>query len=272
MGARLSATPVKTPSAYAEHPPAWEIVDRAVARAEAQYQARIDAMFEAQVLSSVRSLDGDSQVTEMEITKYLQYPLHGALYDELIEMDGRALSEKEVREEAKKRQEFIRGVRERIERGEHPQPESGPGVRFNQEFVGRYEVKVVGSEAVRGHRCWMIDFEPRKGKLPVRDRMDRALNRSTGRFWISREDYGLVRLEFALREPFKYWGGLVAVIRNTEGVLDFSRVEPDVWLPANFDLKLDLKIMLVKNIRRHISKKWTDYRRAAGTAEDGPQP
>jgi hypothetical protein len=135
-------------------------------------------------------------------------------------------------------------------------------VRFNPEFVNRYTVRHSGTEMVRGHLCWVIDFEPKEGKLPVKKRIDRALNQSTGKFFISQQDYGLVRLEFALRKPFKYVGGLVALIRNTDGILEFDRVEPDTWLPANFDLKLDLRVMLFKNIRRHFTKQWSGHKRA----------
>ena len=68
-----------------------------------------------------------------------------------------------------------------------------------------------------------------------------------------------------MRKPFKYWAGLLAVIRNTEGRLDFQRVESNIWMPSDFELKLDLNVMLVKNIRRLITKKWTDYKRTSRT-------
>jgi hypothetical protein len=250
-----------------DHPSAQEIVDRAAARAEQQYQAGIEAHFESDVLASVASLDGNHDVTGTEMSRMRQYPLQGALYEELIEKDGRPLNKKELREEEKKKKKFLREVQKRKEEGKHPQPESGPDVRFNPEFVQRYSFELTGTESLRGHLCWVIDFEPREGKLPVNRSIDRALNQSTGRFWIAQEDYGLVRLEFALRKPFKYLGGLVAVIRNTDGILEFERVEADAWLPIHFDLKLDLKVMLFKNIRKHFTKEWSGHKRSLGLAE-----
>jgi hypothetical protein len=95
--------------------------------------------------------------------------------------------------------------------------------------------------------------------------MDHALNQSTGTLWVAQDDYGLVRLDFVMRKPFKYWAGLLAVIRNTEGRLDFQRVESNIWMASNFELKLDLNVMMVKNIRRLITKKWTDYMRTSRT-------
>jgi|WetSurMetagenome_2_1015567.scaffolds.fasta_scaffold163460_3 hypothetical protein len=55
-----------------------------------------------------------------------------------------------------------------------------------------------------------------------------------------------------------------ANLRNTEGRLDFQRVEPNIWMPTDFELKLNLNVMLVKNIRRLI-KKWTDYKQVSRT-------
>ena len=245
---------------------AQEIIDRAVAKSEAQYESLVPAMFESEAVTTVQSLDGDHKVTQTEWTKSRQYPLHGALFQELVEKNGLPLNEKELREEENKKRDFIREVKERIARGDHPQPESEPGIRFNREFVRRYQLTLEKAETIRGHRCWVIRFEPRRGDLPVRNRMDRALNQSTGKFWISQDDYGLARVEFALRKPFKYWGGILAVIRNTDGSMDYKRVEPDIWMPAHFDLKLDLKVMMVKNIRRHITIEYSDYRRAENLA------
>ena len=245
-----------------QHLTPQEIMDRAVARADAQYESLVDTMFESEAVTTVKSLDGDGNATKTEWTRRRQYPLYGALFDELVEKNGRPLSDKELRDEEKRKQDFIREVEDRTSRGEHPQPESKPGIRFNSEFVERYQLTLEVMEIVRGHSCWVIRFEPKQGKLPVRNRMDRALNQSTGTFWVSQDDYGLARVEFALRKPFKYWGGFLAVIRNTDGSMDYTRVEPDVWVPSHFNLKLDLRVMLVKNIRRFITIDYTEYRRS----------
>jgi hypothetical protein len=242
---------------------AQAIVDRAVARAEAQHNLLTDSKFEAQVFMSIKSLDNNGLVTETEVTRYRQYPLLGALYEELIEQDGRALTPRERRSEEKNKARFIREVEKRKKSSLHPQPEKRPGIRFGNQLMRRYRFKMVRTEDAGQHGCWVIAFEPKEGDLPVQEIMDHALNQSTGMLWVAQEDYGIVRLDFVMRKPFKYWGGLLAVIRNTEGRLDFQRVEPDVWLASNFELKLDINVMMVKNIRRIITKKWTDYKRSS---------
>jgi len=133
----------------------------------------------------------------------------------------------------------------------------------------RYRYKILRNEDIDRHRCWVIALEPKEGELPVNEMMDHALNQSTGTLWIAQDDFGVVRLDFVMRKPFKYWAGLLAVIRNTEGRLNFQRVEPNIWMPVHFDLKLDLNVMMVKNIRRHIIKKWTDYTRINSPVASG---
>jgi hypothetical protein len=248
-------------SAAPEDLPTQAIVDRAVARAETQHNLLTDAKFESQVFMSIQSLNDGGQVTETDSTRYHQYPLNEALFEELIEQDGRALNARERSAEEKNKAKFIREVEKRKKRGLHPQPEKRPGIRFGNQLMRRYRFKMLRTEEAGRHRCWVIAFEPKEGELPVQEIMDHALNQSTGMLWVAQEDYGIVRLDFAMRKPFKYWAGLLAVIRNTEGRLDFQRIEPDVWLASNFELKLDLNVMLVKNIRRLITKKWTDYKR-----------
>ena len=237
------------------------IVESAVERAESQHYSMIETNFSSQAVSKNYSLDGDGKIIETESFRYFQYPLNGAVFEELVEKDGRPLDDKEKQEEEKRKEDFIREVERRRTRGDYLQPSKEEAIRFNREFVDRYIYKLERTETMREHSCWVVAFEPKQGKLPVRNRMDRALNKTTGLMWISRDDYGLVRVEFALREPFKYWGGILAVVRNTDGTVDYTRVEPNVWLPLHFDLKLDLKVMLVKNIRRLIVKDWFDYKR-----------
>jgi hypothetical protein len=244
---------------------AQAIVDRAVARAEAQYNLLVDAKFESKVFMLIQSLDDSGQVTKTDQTNYHQYPLHGALFEELIAKDGKALNAQERNTEEKNKTKFIREVEKRKKRGIHPQPEKRPAIRFGNQLMRRYRFKMLRTEEVERHRCWVIAFDPKEGELPVQEIMDNALNQSTGTLWVAQDDYDIVRLDFVMRKPFKYWAGLLAVIRNTEGRLDFQRVEPNIWMPTNFELKLDLNVMLVKNIRRFITKKWTDYKRVSPT-------
>ncbi len=76
----------------AESLSAQKIVDPAVARAEAQPNAQADVYFESRVAMSIQSLDAGGKVTNTDLTQYRQYPVNGALFEEVLAKDGRALS------------------------------------------------------------------------------------------------------------------------------------------------------------------------------------
>ncbi len=255
------ASGAEDPVPVQEELSAQAIVDLAVDRTEAQYLSMVEADFGSEAVTKTQSLDGDNNVTDTETSRYRQYPVNGAVFEELIEVNGRPLNEQEIQKEEKKKQEFIQEVEKRRTRGDYIQPVKEERIRFNRAFTERYLYKMDKTEMIRGHLCWVISFKPAEGKLPEKNRMDRALNQMTGTLWVSQDDYGLVRVEFALRKPFKYWGGFLAVIRKTDGWVEYTRVEPNVWLPRHFNLQLDLKVMMVKSIRRVIIKEWSNYSR-----------
>ncbi len=237
---------------------ARDILTRALERAARQDASGQELDFEYLLDSTIQSLDGDGQATDTERAQYRRYPLEGYLFDELIARDGLPLDEDEAREAAEQKAEFIKEARDHAARGERFEPEE-MAVRFDRELMDRYVTTLVGIEVIRDHPSWVLSFAPRDGTLPDNRRMDKALNRSTGRLWIAQEDYGLVRISFEMQRPFRYLWGLVATLRHAEGQLDLHRLDDGLWTPARFDLELDLRV-LFKGIRRRITQAWTDPR------------
>ncbi len=230
----------------------------AVERAQRQRESDADLAFESTFESVVENLDGDLQVEKTELETYRQYSLEGVIYEELIARDGEPLTEDDTRDELERKEDLAQDVRERLEKGEDPEPEDDNRVEFNDDFVSRFQFTVESEEIVNGHRCWVLYLEPREGDLPVRRNMDRALNKSTGRIWIAKDDYGVAQVEFEMAESVRIWGGLLGTLRNTTGRLEDTRVASDIWLPGSMDIHIDLRI-LFRNVRRRFVREWGEY-------------
>lgn len=99
--------------------------------------------------------------------------------------------------------------------------------------------------------------------LPRTTRIDRALNQSSGELYVSQNDYGVVEIDFRLLRPVRYVWGLVASLTRATGQLEFEQVEPNIWLPSMFDVRIDLRVFFVTQ-RRHIERRWVERRRVAG--------
>ena len=234
------------------------ILDRAIERTETQDKSGLELGFESIVLYTVEKLNGDGEITDTETTKYRRYPLEGFLYEELIERNGLTLDEDDVRKAEKDKREFIKEVQKHAEQGADYEPDEYSSVQFNREMMARYNIELVGTDTVREDQCWVLQFIPREGKLPDNKRMDKALNRSTGKIWVTQNDYGVARVSFEMQKPWRSLWGIVATLRNAEGQLDFIRVSPKVWYPSSVDLNLDLSVFF-RGMRRHIRQDLIEY-------------
>lgn len=237
---------------------AEQIIEQAVARANEQRLAAAGLRYEATIEAATEHLDGEGDVERTERMTYRQYPLEGVVFEELVAKEGEPLSEEDAQDERERREKFITTIRERRAKGEPAVPEDENRVEFNEEFVSRYRFSLLGQELVDGYLCWVIDLEPNDGDLPVRRRIDNALNNAVGRVWVSQSDYGLVRVEFEMNKPVKFWGGILGTLRNTVGHLEFTQVSDGTWLPTTIDIKLDLRI-LFRSIRRRFVREWVEY-------------
>ena len=240
----------------ASTPSVAEIVSRFAERSERQEELAIEIGFESFMKSTVESLNANGEITDVQTSVYRRYPLEGTIYLELIERDGRPLEDGAAREAQRRKARFIREARRHAARGETYTPDER-GVKFDRELMRRYRTSLVGTEELRGHNCWVIRFEPREGPLPEVRRMDKALNRSEGRIWVTQDGYNMARASFEMREPVRYMWGILATLRSVAGEADFEMVRTDLWMPKSLQLELDLTVLLgVKDIRRRIRNSW----------------
>ena len=137
---------------------AQEIVDRAVARADAQREAQDDVRYLATFEAITERLNGDGEVEETERETYEQYPLEGVIYEELVAREGMPLTAADERKEQERRREFGEEVRERQAQGIDPHPEDENRVKLHEDFISRYQYAIVGEEvhdSMKSHTAYL---------------------------------------------------------------------------------------------------------------------
>lgn len=242
-----------------DYPSVSTIIELAIERAKLQDDSEIEFDYVSLITTMSNSLNGDGIITKTETALHKQYAVENFLYQELIEQNGSELAEKEKRKEEKRQQKFIQENREKSRRGKTPETNDERQVGFDRELMERYTAVVEGIATIQGEPCWVLAFKPRPGKLPTKTRMDKALNRSTGKLYITKSDYGVAQIEFAMQEPIKYLWGVAATLRKAVGRLEFERVTPNVWMPKIFDFEIEFRV-LFRTLRRQIIREWTEHR------------
>jgi hypothetical protein len=168
-------------------------------------------------------------------------------------VDGKPLTQ----EELKQQKEDFRKAVSASKRGEKEDNE----IKFNQDLISRYGAEVEGVESIHGRPAYVLTFQPKQGKLPVRRRIDQALNSSRGKLWIDTADFGVARVRFELFRPVKLWAGILGKVGALTGDFEQTRLADGVWLPR--DLSIYMKGRLVfKSFHQQRQLRWRDLKLA----------
>ena len=104
-------------------PEIGDVIDRMVERAKRQDEEGAELGYESRITTTIDTLNDDGEVTKTERTLHKRYRVEDQLFEELIERNGRALTEKERKEELDRREKFAREARKRAE-GDDARPET----------------------------------------------------------------------------------------------------------------------------------------------------
>ena len=242
----------------APEPSEKEILSRALERGLANNKHRAEQAYSFRHLRISEKLNKQAQPTRVEKRLYQVVPIRNVRYERLLEKDGEPLSKKEQKAERRKEAKF----RRRLERDRDARRSNSNEVRFNRELVDRYRFRVEGTGELHGRKVYRLSFEPKSGKLPVRRRIDRALNNSRGRIWLDRESYEVVRVEFELIRPTRIWWGILGSISRVDGMMDRKEGEDGIWFPSYFRLYLKGRI-LFKSLHSRRESRWSDFERVS---------
>ena len=234
-------------------PPIDEIVEKALARAERQKKLEIGRALVAELTKVTERLDDEGATESKEEIVFLESLHDGHYFHEKVLVNGRKLTPKEANDEKARKEKFLREIERN--RGNKSHKPRGDRVEFNRELVERYRAKLAGRETVHGREAYVIEFDPRRGKLPVRRRTDYALNKSNGRVWIDTEDYGIARVEFHLLEPVHLWYGILGNVTVADGLVETIRNEEGFWLPREMKIYMDGRILFT-SLHHRSRRKW----------------
>lgn len=235
-----------------------EILQNALEADRKLRERRLESAFTFTIATTSEELDKEAKPKKVETRVFENVPYPGGAFERLIEIDGRPLTEKEQRKEEKREAEF----REKLAKGEPPDREEGGRVAFDDELLDRYEFDLQGLENVRGRPAYVLTFRPKPGKLPVRRRIDRALNKSYGTIWIDEASYAISRLEFELNERIRIWWGIIGSISKLKGRIELQALDEETWLPSTFDFYINGRIFF-RALHRAEKIRWSGFERVA---------
>jgi hypothetical protein len=191
--------------------------------------------------------------------------LDGEEYRRLIAKDDQPLNPDREKKEAKKLRKSIEKMRnetaaQREKRRRRIEKEQAEERRFIHEITVAFDFTLAGEETVDGVGCYVVLAEPRPGYEPPFGQA-KVLRKIRGKLWIAKEDYGWVKAEVDTIDSFTFGLFLFKLRKGAEIRFRQRRVNDEVWLPAEWDVRAAGRAALVAKIDAEINGTYDNFRK-----------
>jgi len=234
------------------------IILRALDRANWNEEQDASSLYRALMTKNIKRFDGRGDVTEEDQGDYEIVPINGVPFERRLTVGDRPLSDEERGWENDRELEFREAIRRSRERGKTNEEEEEDNITFNEELISRYTFTLESEEQYRNRPSYRVSFGPRSDRLPVRRRIDYALNKARGTVWIDQKTYEAARVEFELIDTVRLWWGVFGTINRARGSFDRKPVLGDTWARIQFETYTDHRVVF-KRTRRSEFRQWREF-------------
>ena len=209
-------------------------------------------------------IDAKGNIKSTEVKTYEVLEIYGEQVERLIEKNDKPLSQKDAAKEEEKIQKIVDKRRNESEgdrrmRAERAEKEREDNRKFVTEVADAYNFKLVGTEWIGGREAWVIDAEPRPGFVPHMKEA-KFLLKFHGRVWIDKADLQLAKMDVECLDTISFGLFLARFHKGSRLMLEQTRVNDEVWLPAHLAAKVDVRLGLVKNFDVNLEQTFRDYK------------
>ena len=238
------------------------IIDKALERAVWAEEQAFEARYRHARAQRTRKFNKQGEVEEDERRLYRVEPVRGVSYARLVAKNGGPIEGDDLKTERERWHTFLEELDRDPDEQDEDEDEEDQNIVFNDELFDRFTATLDGIRDLRGRPSYVVSFEPRPGKLPVRRQIDRALNKSRGTLWIDQATYEIARVNFDLIGRVRLWWGILGSISDVTGHYEREPIAEDVWLPTEVDIYFHVRV-LFSTTRRGETTHWSDFKAVA---------
>jgi hypothetical protein len=213
---------------------------------------------------TVEDIDGSGQVKKTETEEWEEFFVNGHQIGRKIKKDGKLLEGSELEKEAER-------VTKELEKAQKLAPEKpleGETISISR-LLAIMDVRNPHRSVYRGRAAIVFDFVGRKD-AKTHGLAEDASKKLQGTMWVDEADRQVAHLDVVFNDNFRVGGGLVASVEKGSSFhFDQEQVNGEIWLPTGAEISMTARILLMKNLRQHITARDYDYKRFKVDAETG---
>ena len=221
-------------------PDGREIVRRSISIADRNWKARQSYTYT--VRDEERHLDSQGRVkfTDVDLSKAVL--VNGGTIEQAFSHNGgpptTAKRKKDEDSLQKRRGETPcdRSARLREEREDRA---------FIDEVPYAFNFRMLGEQDVRGRPACILELTPKPG-FHSRSKYGPLLSKVRGKIWVDSQDFGWVKVDVDVMEPFSMGLFLARVQPGSHIMFEQVRLADGVWLADRIEIKANAKILFVR--------------------------
>ena len=243
------------PQNHSNVPDARQIVGPSIAATERSWQARDHYTYMER--DEDRRLDSRGRVKSEDVDVSRIILVNGAPFEQLVERNGQAPSAEEQRKQ-----------QDKLDKLKHETPEERAArLRKGQENSSFREVpeafdfQGIGEEVVNGRSAYVLQATPHPGYY-AHDKYGKMLSKVEGKLWVDKQDFGWVKVDGQVTQPFSMGLFLARVLRGSHITMEQIRVGDGIWMPKRIEVRASAKILFIKSLDIDRILTYSDYRLA----------
>jgi len=210
-------------------------------------------------------LDGKGQVKSTETKTSEIMELYGEPVERLIAKDDKPLSDKDAKKEEEKIQKVIdkrknESEEDRKKREGKEEKEREENRQFVREVADAYNFRLAGIESLAGRDTYVIDGEPKPG-YQAHLKEAKILPKFRFRAWIDKDESQWKKLDIQCIDTVSFGLFLARIHKGSRIIIEQTRINDEVWLPQHINVKVDVRLALLKDFNVEDDITFRDYKK-----------
>ena len=202
-----------------------------------------------------RRLDVHGQLKSENVDVTRMILVNGARFEQLIERNGQPPSA----EEQKKLDQDLEKLK-----NETPQErtarlgKSQENRSLLRDMLEGFDFRLIGEEVLGNRPTYVLKATPHPG-YHARGKYGKIFSKVEGKLWIDKSDFGWIKVEGQVTQPFSMGLFVARVQRGSHITLEQTNVGNAVWMPQRLEVRASAKILLLKGLNIERILTYSDY-------------
>ena len=239
----LGASSVLVAQDHSSAPEVRQIVELSTAATQRHWQERLHYTYVVREESRRRGPDGRVKSEDVNVSRTIL--VDGVPFEQLVQHNGQPPSAEEERQQKEEIDKLKRETRE--QRAERLRKEEEENTSLIGQVPKAFDFRLVGEDVVGGRQAYVLHATPHPG-YQAQGRYRKMFSKVEGKLWVDKQDLGWIKADGQVIQPFSMGLFLVRMMRGSRIMMEQTRVDDGIWLPAHVEVKADTKIFYVKSL------------------------